>query len=452
MFLVMIVVRVEVVMGVMHFVDHGTAGHEEHALGHGVVEQMEQGCAERHDDNGVVGVIVRVLGSVGQVFVPVQGVGEVECSAQTGENVGELGHGGIRQDLLEVVLDKRNGCGHDSGCSTDGGDDERQVSEVVVEVIRAKEREHPGHEVEACVDHGGGVDEGRNGRRSFHCIGQPNVQRELSGLTDRTDEHQTERPRQRAGPRLCDGLDVLVVKDHGVVEGALTSTSVWMEQRPQHGEADHQEHVPNTGGEEGFLGSVSGAGPLVVEPDEQVRAETHQLPENEEPEERVGQHHPQHTGAEQDEFCVKPMISVVVDGVGVHVSDGEGVDEEAEERGDEEEHHRDVVNVNAESEVDFGNGGLTGIPHAGGEPRPSARVGTTGPPDEIRHQPQREQQARRHDGEGDEASFLESVLPHFVAVEHFPEEQNHGKGQHGQENDVRSELQRRCGCDCFHSI
>ena len=66
----------------VHFVNHRTARHEEHALGHGVVEQVEERCTKGHDDDAMCFVIV----------VPVKGVCQVERCAQAGEDVGELGH------------------------------------------------------------------------------------------------------------------------------------------------------------------------------------------------------------------------------------------------------------------------------------------------------------------------------------------------------------------------
>ena len=132
-----------------------------------------------------------------------------------------------------------------------------------------------------------------------------------------------------------------------------------VEQGPEHGQADHEEHVADTGGEEGFLGSVGCAWSFVVESDEQVGTQTHQFPEDEQPEEGVGEHHTEHTGTEQHELSVETVVAVVVDRVGVHVADGKGVDEQAQERGDEEQHHGDVVDVHAKAERDFSHRGLT---------------------------------------------------------------------------------------------
>ena len=47
------------------------------------------------------------------------------------------------------------------------------------------------------------------------------------------------------------------------------------------------------------------------------------------------------------------MVAVVVDGVGVHVADSKGVDEQTKERGDEQQHNGHVVDVNPETKRYF---------------------------------------------------------------------------------------------------
>ena len=96
----MVVVRVEVMVRMVHFVNDGTARHEEHPFGHGVVEQMEQSRTKGHDHDGVVHVVVRILGAISEVFVPVQRVGKVKRRSKTCENVGQLGHRRIGEDLF----------------------------------------------------------------------------------------------------------------------------------------------------------------------------------------------------------------------------------------------------------------------------------------------------------------------------------------------------------------
>ena len=442
MVVVVIVVMMEVMVGVVHFVNDRSARHEEHALGHGVVEQVEQGGTERHDHDAVVDIVIRIFCPVGQVVMPVHGVGEVERSAQSGEDVSELRHRRVCKDLLQIVLNERNGRRHHGRGATDGCDDERQIRQFAMEVVRAKEGEHAGHEVKPGVDHRCGVDEGGDGRWALHGVGQPYVKRELRGFANRPDEHQPEGPGKGSRAALGNFLDVSIVKDHGVIQTALPSTCVGVEQRPQHRQADHQEDVAHPGGQEGFLGGVSGAGSFVVEPDEQVGTKPHQFPENEQPEERIGQNHAEHAGAEQNEFCVEAVVAVVVDGVGVHVADGKEVDEKAKEGSDEQQHHGDVVNVDAKTEGQRGRLVRSRLPNGGCKPRPAFGIRQTGAADEVRHQPQGEEEASRHDGQRDEAAFLETVFPEILPVEHLAEKEDERESKHRQQHDKGGVIHR----------
>ena len=86
---VVITPLVHVVVGVMDLVDDRAAGHEEHALGHCVVEEVEHGAAEDEGRGIRLAVVV-----------------EPEGYAEAGEDVCQLAHGGVCQDLLDVVLDE----------------------------------------------------------------------------------------------------------------------------------------------------------------------------------------------------------------------------------------------------------------------------------------------------------------------------------------------------------
>ena len=69
---------VHVVVCVVDLVDRRATGHEEHALGHRVIEQVEHGAAE--DEGGCIRLTVVV---------------EPEGHPEPGEDVGELAHGRV---------------------------------------------------------------------------------------------------------------------------------------------------------------------------------------------------------------------------------------------------------------------------------------------------------------------------------------------------------------------
>ena len=108
-----------------------------------------------------------------------------ECAdAEREEHVAELGDGGVGEHALDVVLNEADGGGEDSGEGADDGD-----------CFHGSRGEHEdgvgaGHHVNAGGDHGGGVDEGRNGRGAFHGVGQPDIQRKLGGLAAGSDKQE----------------------------------------------------------------------------------------------------------------------------------------------------------------------------------------------------------------------------------------------------------------------
>ena len=89
---VIMVVMMQVMVSVVNFVNHRSTCHEQHALGHGVVEEMEERSAKGYNDDGVVDVVIRILRAVCEVFVPVKGVGKVESSTESSKDVSELRH------------------------------------------------------------------------------------------------------------------------------------------------------------------------------------------------------------------------------------------------------------------------------------------------------------------------------------------------------------------------
>ena len=90
---------------------------------------------------------------------------------------------------------------------------------------------------------------------------------------------------------------------------------------------------------------------MIVESDEEVGAETHDLPEDEQPEEVVRKDHAEHACTEEHEFCIESVIAVLIHRIRVHVPDAEDVDQHAQEGRHEEQHDADVVEIDAESEI-----------------------------------------------------------------------------------------------------
>ena len=87
----------------------------------------------------------------------------------------------IGQYFLEVGLCDGYRCRHKCGNGTDDGDKG--------EGIGRKHHEYLGDQVNACGNHGCGMDQGRNGCRAFHGIGKPNVERPLGRFSHGAHEN-----------------------------------------------------------------------------------------------------------------------------------------------------------------------------------------------------------------------------------------------------------------------
>ena len=99
--------------------------------------------------------------------------------------------------------------------------------------------------------HRRGVDERADGRRAFHRVRQPHVQRELRGLADRTAEDQQTGKRRRATE---DGWIVLnVMFDEFEIQSSV-------QRDPQNQDAQHEAEVADAIREERLLRRVRRAG------------------------------------------------------------------------------------------------------------------------------------------------------------------------------------------------
>ena len=89
----------------------------------------------------------------------------------------------IGEDFLQIELPQGDRRGQERGEAADDGDGRHRG------VIADEQRAAAGDHVDAGGHHRGGVDQGADGRRAFHRIGKPDVQRELCRFAERA-EHQ----------------------------------------------------------------------------------------------------------------------------------------------------------------------------------------------------------------------------------------------------------------------
>ena len=199
--------------------------------------------------------------------------------------------------------------------------------------VADEEREHPRHEVDARHDHRGGMDQRRHGRRAFHSVGQPDVQREHGALARAADEHQPQSQRDhRPGGRegLCrrregEGPGVVAVDEDA-------------DEEAQVGEARHDESLLRRG---------HGLRLRVVEADQQVGAHAHQLPEEVHLEDVGGNHQPHHTHREEREEGIVALEAPFA----LHVAQRVDVDHQRDRGDHHEHHHRDRIEQDAQVDV-----------------------------------------------------------------------------------------------------
>ena len=170
-----------------HRVHHAARGEEQQRLEEGVREQVEH----RRDD--------RELRHV------------ADARPQGHEHVAELADGRIRQHPLQVGLrqgDRRR------EQRRQAADDARP--ELSTQGVSDDQRHRPGDQVDARRDHRRGVDQGRDGRRAFHRVGQPDVERDLGTLGRRRPEEQQRDPAATAAcgiaARFAGAQDVVVAQ------------------------------------------------------------------------------------------------------------------------------------------------------------------------------------------------------------------------------------------------
>src|SRR5437867_3387146 len=109
--------------------------------------------------------------------------------------------------------------------------------------------------------------------RPFHCVGQPDVKRELPGFTNRAAKNQ-KRDEGDARPNFqkttwFQRAVTIVIKEKGaaaVIQPKYT---------------EEEAEIANSRGNESLLCGGSGARPFDPEPDQQVGGESNELPANE---------------------------------------------------------------------------------------------------------------------------------------------------------------------------
>ena len=181
------------------------------------------------------------------------------------------------------------------------------------------------------------MDQGRDRCRTFHGIGQPNVQGEHRTLTGTTDKHHEEGHRQNPVASVETGRKLR----HRIQVEAERSHIVAVEQ-----DTDEEEQVGETCHDESLLRSGNGSMQRIIETDEQVGAHTHQLPEQIHLEDVGGYDQTQHRHGEKTQEGIVTLESFLT----MHITERIDVHHQTHRRDDDEHHHRNRCQTEAQGE------------------------------------------------------------------------------------------------------
>ena len=146
---------------------------------------------------------------------------------------------------------------------------------------RREQRVEPGHHVDAGGDHRGGVDQRGDRRRAGHRVGQPGVQRELGALAGHPGEQQQARRRSAVPASSGRAASTSAIRKLP----ASTPSSAMPSRKPT---------SPTRVTRNAFTAARGRLGQRAVVADQQVRADAHDLPADQQQDQVAGDHDQQH--------------------------------------------------------------------------------------------------------------------------------------------------------------
>ena len=193
------------------------------------------------------------------------------------------------------------------------------------------------------------MDQRRDRGGARHRVWEPHVERELCGLSARTDEEAEprqgqKRPGRKAGQEAEPGgkghrafcHEPYVLPHRVKLDGGMAR----LEERPkQQEDAEQEAEVADAVDDEGLLPAHGVVVIQVPEADQQVRTKADSLPPHKEDEQVVAQDQHQHREREEVQVAEKALESAVIPMVFPHVADGVDMNERAH-AGNHQDHDR----------------------------------------------------------------------------------------------------------------
>jgi hypothetical protein len=217
------------------------------------------------------------------------------------------------------------------------------------------------------------------------------VQRQLGALADRADEEQDADERQRAEAGRFGGHCRGGIRDGAKVERA---------EREKYGhDAEDESPVADAVREECFLARVRGALLLVPEADEQIRAQAHAFPTDEQHQEVAAEDQHEHEEAEQVQVGEEPRVRPAR--LVAHVGGRVHVDQHANACDDEDHHGRQRIEPDRPGHVKLGEAAVGGLQRNPGNPvrdRDGDVPGIGRQPEQTGERPHRQPERHTHRG------------------------------------------------------
>ena len=191
------------------------------------------------------------------------------------------------------------------------------------------------HKINPGGDHGGGVDQGGDGRRAFHGVRQPDVEGELGALADGAAEDA-----ESGGSEQAAGEETRVDARFDAVEAEGFGGG------PEQEDADHEPEVADAVSQESFLGRFGSAVFGIPMADQNVGADPDQFPEDEHHGEVVGINDAGHGEEEERQPGEVAGLAFII----LHVAQREDVDQQTD--GGDHDHHAFAEGVQLQRDVE----------------------------------------------------------------------------------------------------